>query len=200
MGKELCYLSSRASLPNSIHPFSIPKNCPRWSKTMILVTGSYCRNLEYRRDTKRFNFTMTYQPGNKNQKADALSRLYHPESITGPPEPILPPAIIFSPIQWSLEYGEPSSTYSESQSVSHLDIIHSPTTRLRGRYKRSVVPAVICHDYQDCWCNFLPWTKYAQNSLRQATTGLTPFQCILGYQPPLFPWSGEPLDVPAVHH
>ncbi|KAK3561303.1 hypothetical protein QTP86_030609 [Hemibagrus guttatus] len=28
--------------------------------------------------------------------------------------------------------------------------------------------------------------------------GLTPFHCVLGYQPPLFPWSGEPSDVPAV--
>ncbi|KAK3565333.1 hypothetical protein QTP86_006198 [Hemibagrus guttatus] len=28
--------------------------------------------------------------------------------------------------------------------------------------------------------------------------GLTPFQCMLGYQLPLFPWSGEPSDVPAV--
>ncbi len=32
------------------------------------------------------------------------------------------------------------------------------------------------------------------------TTGLTPFQCILGYQPPLFPWTGEPSEVPAVDH
>ncbi len=29
---------------------------------------------------------------------------------------------------------------------------------------------------------------------------LTPFQFILGYQPPLFPWSGEPSEVPAVNH
>ncbi|KAK3523783.1 hypothetical protein QTP70_010051 [Hemibagrus guttatus] len=34
----------------------------------------------------------------------------------------------------------------------------------------------------------------------QSTTGLTPFQCVLGYQPPLFPWDGEPSDVPAVDY
>ncbi|KAK3540092.1 hypothetical protein QTP70_025661, partial [Hemibagrus guttatus] len=28
--------------------------------------------------------------------------------------------------------------------------------------------------------------------------GLTPFQCVLGYQLPLFPWSDEPSDVPAM--
>ncbi|KAI2653690.1 Transposon Ty3-G Gag-Pol polyprotein [Labeo rohita] len=55
-----------------------------------------------------------------------------------------------------------------------------------------------CH--QNSWDWFLPWAEYAQNSLRQSTTGLTPFQCMLSYQPPLFPWSGEPSDVPAVNH
>ncbi|XP_016379369.1 uncharacterized protein LOC107717203 [Sinocyclocheilus rhinocerous] len=43
------------------------------------------------------------------------------------------------------------------------------------------------------------WAEYAQNSLRKPSTGLTPFQCILGYQPPLFPWSGEPSNVPTVN-
>ncbi len=28
----------------------------------------------------------------------------------------------------------------------------------------------------------------------------TPFQCALGYQPPLFPWSGEPSDVPSIDY
>ncbi|KAL0152827.1 hypothetical protein M9458_051867, partial [Cirrhinus mrigala] len=41
--------------------------------------------------------------------------------------------------------------------------------------------------------------KYAQNSLRKPSTNLTPFQCILGFQPPLFPWSGEPSELPAVN-
>ncbi|KAI2660641.1 Gag-Pol polyprotein [Labeo rohita] len=48
------------------------------------------------------------------------------------------------------------------------------------------------------WNQLLGWGDYAQNSLHQPTAGLTSFQCVLGYQPPLFPWSGEPLDVPSV--
>ncbi|KAK3506429.1 hypothetical protein QTP70_002153 [Hemibagrus guttatus] len=54
-----------------------------------------------------------------------------------------------------------------------------------------------CHCHQDSWSQYLGWAEYAQNSLRPPATGLTPFQCVLGYQPPLFPWSGEPSNVPA---
>uniref|UniRef100_A0A8C2GHW3 Gypsy retrotransposon integrase-like protein 1 n=1 Tax=Cyprinus carpio TaxID=7962 RepID=A0A8C2GHW3_CYPCA len=64
-----------------------------------------------------------------------------------------------------------------------------------GRFLRT-----FCHGHQDSWNQFLGWAEYAQNSLRQPSTGLTPFQCVLGYQPPLFPWSGEPSDVPAVDY
>ncbi len=27
---------------------------------------------------------------------------------------------------------------------------------------------------------------------------MTPFKCILGFQPPMFPWSGEPTDLPSI--
>ncbi|KAI5615212.1 hypothetical protein C0J50_10891, partial [Silurus asotus] len=58
-----------------------------------------------------------------------------------------------------------------------------------------------CSQDQGEWCRFLPWVaEYAQNSLHQDTTGLTPFQCVLGFQLPLFPWSDEPSDVPAVDY
>ncbi|KAL0180331.1 hypothetical protein M9458_025773 [Cirrhinus mrigala] len=52
------------------------------------------------------------------------------------------------------------------------------------------------HEDQHSWSRFLPWAD-AQNSLCQDTTGLTPFQCVLGYQPSLFPWTEEPSNVPA---
>ncbi|KAL0192813.1 hypothetical protein M9458_011109, partial [Cirrhinus mrigala] len=64
-----------------------------------------------------------------------------------------------------------------------------------GRYLWSY-----CQGDQHSWSRFLPWTEYAQNSLRQDTTGLTPFQCVLGFQPPLFPWMEELLNFPAVDH
>ncbi|KAI2645539.1 Transposon Tf2-9 polyprotein [Labeo rohita] len=64
-----------------------------------------------------------------------------------------------------------------------------------GRFLRT-----FCHGHQNSWNQFLGWAEYAQNSLRQPTTGLTPFQCVLGFQPPLFPWNGEPSEVPAVDY
>ncbi len=56
-----------------------------------------------------------------------------------------------------------------------------------------------CHNNQNDWSRYLIWEEYAQNSLRKLETGLTPFQCVLGFQPPLFPWSGEPSELPAVN-
>uniref|UniRef100_A0A8C1UN45 Chromo domain-containing protein n=1 Tax=Cyprinus carpio TaxID=7962 RepID=A0A8C1UN45_CYPCA len=55
-----------------------------------------------------------------------------------------------------------------------------------------------CHSNQADWSRYLLWAEYAQNSLRKPATGLTPFQCVLGFQPLLFPWSGEPSELPAV--
>ncbi len=55
-----------------------------------------------------------------------------------------------------------------------------------------------CQQNQSDWSKYLMWAEYAQNSLQKPATGLTPFKCILDYQPPLFPWSGEPSDLPSV--
>ncbi|KAK3511977.1 hypothetical protein QTP70_027656 [Hemibagrus guttatus] len=83
-----------------------------------------------------------------------------------------------------------------SLSSSHHPQSNGQAERLNqeiGRFLRSY-----CSQEQHRWSEFLPWAEYAQNSLTHSSTGLTTFQCVLGYQPPLFPWSGEPSSVPAV--
>ncbi len=73
--------------------------------------------------------------------------------------------------------------------------------RWRGRSKKlgaSSEPTAMAT--RTSWNQFLGWAEYAQNSLRQPSTGLTLFQCVLGYQPPIFPWSGEPSDVPSINY
>ncbi len=41
------------------------------------------------------------------------------------------------------------------------------------------------------WCQQLSWIEYARNSLPVAASGMSPFECSVGYKPPLFP-SQEP--------
>ncbi|KAK3518105.1 hypothetical protein QTP70_033331 [Hemibagrus guttatus] len=87
--------------------------------------------------------------------------------------------------------------------VTSLSSGYHPQTN--GQTKRKIQEIgcflrTFCHSHQESWRQFLGWAEYTQNSLRQSTTGLTPFQCVLGYQPPLFPWDGEPSDVPAVDY
>ena len=84
-----------------------------------VVIWTYHKNLTYIRDTKRlgprqarwalffcwFDFTLTYRPGSKNMRADALSRLFS----TGPPnndpavDTILPPARVVGVVTWGVE-------------------------------------------------------------------------------------------------
>lgn len=50
----------------------------------------------------RFNFSLTFRPGSKNVKADALSRLHDSSSSQNTPEPILSPQHIIAPIRWDV--------------------------------------------------------------------------------------------------
>ena len=48
------------------------------------------------------------------------------------------------------------------------------------------------------WSRHLAWAEYAHNSLPVAATGLSPFHCCLGYQPPLFSSQEADVAVPSV--
>ena len=48
------------------------------------------------------------------------------------------------------------------------------------------------------WSTQLLWVEYAHNTLPSSATGLSPFQCARGYQPPLFPEQELEASVPSV--
>ena len=48
------------------------------------------------------------------------------------------------------------------------------------------------------WSQHLPWVEYSLNMMVSLATGLSPFQCYLGYQPPLFSSQETEVVVPSV--
>ncbi len=49
------------------------------------------------------------------------------------------------------------------------------------------------------WSQHLSWVEYVHNSLPVLSTGLSPFECSLGYQPPIFPSLETEVAVPSAH-
>jgi len=49
------------------------------------------------------------------------------------------------------------------------------------------------------WSQYITWIEYAHNSLKSASTGQSPFQVSLGYQPPLFPADEREISVQSVN-
>ncbi|XP_029551061.1 uncharacterized protein LOC115151196 [Salmo trutta] len=48
------------------------------------------------------------------------------------------------------------------------------------------------------WSCQLVWVEYAQNTLPSSAMGLSPFECSMGYQPPLFPDQEQEVSLPLV--
>uniref|UniRef100_A0A3B3QD45 Gypsy retrotransposon integrase-like protein 1 n=1 Tax=Paramormyrops kingsleyae TaxID=1676925 RepID=A0A3B3QD45_9TELE len=57
---------------------------------------------------------------------------------------------------------------------------------------------LLCRNDPDSWSSHLIWVEYTMNSRVSPTTKLTPFQCVFGFQPPLFPWDAPAGLVPHV--
>lgn len=50
-----------------------------------------------------FNFTMTYRPGSKNTKPDALSRQFSVQESPSSPDTIVPPSCVVGAVTWQIE-------------------------------------------------------------------------------------------------
>lgn len=89
----------------------------------------------------QFQFTVTYRPGHKNTKANALSRVHALDLKPEEPEPTLPPDLFICPILWSLDKEICAAALEEpaplgglegkiymptSQCLHLLDSLHSP--------------------------------------------------------------------------
>ncbi len=100
-----------AWLEGASHPFT-----PSLQITRILQYLREAKRLNPRQARRAlfftwFDFVITYRPG--YCKADALSRL-HSTNAQSDPEPILPPALIVSPILWNIDKDIHAATQTES--------------------------------------------------------------------------------------
>lgn len=88
-------------LEGAIHPFQIITD----HKNVEYIKGAKRLNPRQARWAlffTRFQFTVTYRPGSKNCKADALSRRYDLPTEHLTPEPILPHSVILAPVSWDI--------------------------------------------------------------------------------------------------
>ena len=58
-----------------------------------------------------------------------------------------------------------------------------------------IVLRCLCANNPASWSTQFPWAEYAINGHTSAASKLSPFECCLGYQPPLFPSQEEEVGV-----
>lgn len=80
--------------------------------------------------------------------------------------------------------------------ISLISGYHPKSNRLVERVNQEIgwFLRSYCARNQNDWTQYLPWAEYAHNYLRHSANHLTPFQCVLGYQPPLFPTDALAVD------
>ena len=91
-------------LEGAEHPFRI------WTdhKNLLYIQQTKRRNARQARWAmffNRFNYTLTYRPGSRNTKPDALSRMFDRCDSELEPEAVVPVDRIVAPVLWDIEAG-----------------------------------------------------------------------------------------------
>lgn len=86
--------------------------------------------------------------------------------------------------------------------VSLSSGFHPETNGQTERTNQSLENTLRClaADNPLSWSRFLAWAEYSHNSLNNSSTGLSPFEAQLGYQPSLFPETEVDSEVPSVNY
>ncbi|KAK3538542.1 hypothetical protein QTP86_006708 [Hemibagrus guttatus] len=88
-------------LEGACHPFQVLTD----HRNLEYLRGAKCLNPRQARWAlffTQFQFTVTYRPGSKNGKADALSRQFEASSESIQADLILPVTTILAPVRWNL--------------------------------------------------------------------------------------------------
>ncbi|MCJ8731783.1 hypothetical protein PDJAM_G00203460 [Pangasius djambal] len=99
----------------------------------------------------------------------------------------------------------PSARETAVTVVDHVFRIHGlPTDVTNGQTERAnqdlerVLRCLVSRN-PSSWSQQLSWAEYAHNSLPVSSTGLSPFESSLGYQPPIFPSLESEVAVPSAY-
>uniref|UniRef100_A0AAQ5Y7J2 Integrase catalytic domain-containing protein n=1 Tax=Amphiprion ocellaris TaxID=80972 RepID=A0AAQ5Y7J2_AMPOC len=84
--------------------------------------------------------------------------------------------------------------------VSLTSGFHPQSNGQTERLNQEMEAALRCiaSENPSAWSAQIPWVEYAHNTLPNASSGLSPFHCVHGYQPPLFPELEEEIALPSV--
>ncbi|KAK3557454.1 hypothetical protein QTP70_027739, partial [Hemibagrus guttatus] len=194
-------------LEGAKHPFQVltdHKNLEYIQQAKRLNPRQACWSLFF----NRFQFVLSYRPGSKNLKPDALSRVYvntpQEDAIT----PIIPSSKIVAPIRWELE-----STVKQAQ-AREPDPGGGPTNCLFvPKAVRSQIlqwghcSRLTCHPGTSHTLEFLQRRFWWPTIKEDVTTfvkacptcnqGMSPFECHFGYTPSLFPEQEVETAVPS---
>ncbi|KAI2646233.1 Transposon Tf2-6 polyprotein [Labeo rohita] len=99
----------------------------------------------------------------------------------------------------------PSAKETAVTVVDHVFRLHGlPTDVTNGQTERAnqdlerTLRCMVTRN-PSSWSQQLSMVEYAHNSLPVSSTGLSPFECSLGYQPPIFPSLESKVAVPSAH-